>query len=200
MSSRLCLLVLGIAAVTVACSGQGSQPVSPSAAAGLADHSAAAVPLGSMAIEAGPAHKLGIFDNCDPATFNAAVGPGTCIGSGTRPFGSFIEELTRFKTVAEWHFTPALTTVKVGETFTAFNRGGEIHTFTEVEDFGGGINPTLNALSGQTTVAPECNQLPGAAFIPPGGSTTDKADDPGVEKYQCCIHPWMRAQVRITLH
>jgi len=199
MSSRLCLLVLGIAAVTVACSGQGSQPVSPSAA-GLATNSSAAVPLGPMAIEVGAGHKIGMYDNCDPATFNAAVGPGTCIGPGTRPFASFIEQLTRFQTIGEWRFSPTPITVKVNDTFTAFNLGGETHTFTEVEDFGGGINDTLNSLVGLTTKAPECLGLPGAAFIPPGGTATDKADDPGVEKYQCCIHPWMRAQVRITLH
>lgn len=199
MSNRLCLLVLGIAAVTVACSGQASQPVSPSAA-GMAAKSSAGAPLGPMAVETGAGQKIGMYDNCDPASFNAAVGPGTCIGMGTRTFGSFIEQLTRFHTIGEWRFSPTPISVKVGDTFTAFNLGGETHTFTEVEDFGGGINDTLNSLVGLTVKAPECTQLPGAAFIPPGGTATDHADDPGVEKYQCCIHPWMRAQVRIAAH
>jgi len=25
-------------------------------------------------------------------------------------------------------------------------------------------------------------------------------DEEGVEKYQCCIHPWMRAEVHIGKH
>jgi len=36
---------------------------------------------------------------------------------------------------------------------------------------------------------------PGAAatIVPPGGSRTVNAPASGTVKYQCCIHPWMRA-------
>ena len=84
--------------------------------------------------------------------------------------------------------------MNVGDVLLAVNNGGEAHTFTEVEEFGGGIVPMLNDLSGLTTVAPECNQ---ASLIPPGGSSSEVEDEEGVEKYQCCIHPWMRAEIRI---
>ncbi len=35
-------------------------------------------------------------------------------------------------------------------------------------------------------------------FLAPGASSREKEDEAGVEKYQCCIHPWMRAEVRIA--
>jgi hypothetical protein len=83
----------------------------------------------------------------------------------------------------------------VGQTLLAINRGGEAHTFTEVAEFGGGIVPLLNELTGETTVAPECEALGPADFIPPGGSTSDEVEEAGTERYMCCIHPWMRATV-----
>ena len=33
-------------------------------------------------------------DDCDPATFNAAVGPGTCVGGGDTTFQAFLAEFT----------------------------------------------------------------------------------------------------------
>ena len=50
---------------------------------------------------------------------------------------------------------------------------------------------------GLTTVAPECNQ---AVRIAPGGPSSEVTDDEGVEKYQRCIHPWMRTDVHIGKH
>jgi hypothetical protein len=77
----------------------------------------------------------------------------------------------------------------------AINRGGEVHTFTEVEEFGGGIVPLLNQLSHNTAVAPECQALAPSDFVPAGGTTSDDVEEAGVEHYQCCIHPWMRTTV-----
>lgn len=36
-------------------------------------------------------------DKCDPATFNASAGPGTCVGDGNIAFAQFIRELTSAK-------------------------------------------------------------------------------------------------------
>lgn len=36
----------------------------------------------------------------------------------------------------------------------AANVGGEVHTFTEVEEFGGGIVPRLNELAGVSVLHP----------------------------------------------
>lgn len=88
--------------------------------------------------------------------------------------------------------------VKVGELLVATNRGGEIHTFTEVDEFGGGVVDQLNQLSGLTEVAPECAALAGGGRIAPGASSSEEEEEAGVEKYQCCIRPWMRTEVRIA--
>ena len=88
-------------------------------------------------------------------------------------------------------FTPIIE-AKVGQTLLAINRGGEEHTFTEVEEFGGGVVDILNQLSGNTEVAPECLALAPSDRIPAGGTFTDEVEETGTELYQCCIHPWMR--------
>jgi hypothetical protein len=28
-------------------------------------------------------------------------------------------------------------------------------------------------------------------FVQPGGTYTEKLDEAGTKKFQCCIHPWM---------
>jgi plastocyanin len=140
-------------------------------------------------------HTVTIFDACDPDTFNAAIGPGTCSRSGGVRFESFVAELTRHHSAGAWHFAPSQVHMQVGQALVANNLGGETHTFTEVEEFDGGSVPFLNNLVGLTTVAPECNQ---AALLPPGGSFREVEHEAGTEKYQCCIHPWMRAEVRIS--
>jgi plastocyanin len=141
-----------------------------------------------------------MFDACDADTFNAALGAGTCARNGGLPFDTFIELLRRHQSVGAWHFTPPQAQLGVGDMLVAVNHGGETHTFTEVEDYGGGIVPLLNDLSGNLIVAPECNQLKPADFIPAGGSSSETENEEGVEKYQCCIHPWMRAVVRVGKH
>jgi plastocyanin len=111
---------------------------------------------------------------------------------------TFLEQLGQHHSVGPWHFAPSEVTIAVGQSLVATNNGGETHTFTEVEEYGGGIVPQLNALTGVTAVAPECSALAPKDFIAPGASSTEVEEDPGVEKYQCCIHPWMRAQVRVS--
>ncbi len=138
--------------------------------------------------------QVQVRDDCDPATFDAALGPGACVGKGNTTLQEFFEELTETQTAKKWRFTNDQFGIDPGETIVATNRGGEAHTFTQVAEFGGGFVPQLNDLSGNPDVAPEC-QLPGAAatIVPPGGSRTVNAPASGTVKYQCCIHPWMRA-------
>ena len=59
---------------------------------------------------------------------------------------------------------------------------------------GGGRVPPLNQ---GLTPAPEC-LLPSTTDVPPGGTLRFTENDPGIERYQCCIHPWMRALIRVT--
>jgi plastocyanin len=192
MSIRLypLIVVVGAAAVIVGCEDRPAAPTSP-----------------STAVVAGPAqraasgeaqHVVTMFDACDPATFNAALGEGTCTRSGGVRFDDFLQQLGRHGSIGAWHFAPSNVAMHVGQLLVATNRGGEEHTFTEVEEFGGGIVPQLNELTGLTTVAPECTQLAASDFLAPGASSSEEEDEAGVEKYQCCIHPWMRAEVRIA--
>ena len=136
-----------------------------------------------------------MMDACDPTSFNAAIGAGTCVRNGGVKFAKFLQLLGKHQKVGAWHFAPAVLNVRVGQELLAVNRGGEEHTFTEVEEFGGGIVPDLNALAGTPEQAPECLALAAGDFVPPGGSTTDDVEEEGTELYQCCIHPWMRAVV-----
>jgi len=105
------------------------------------------------------------MDRCDAATFNAALGPGTCVRTaGGITFERFLSELAQTGTVGAWSFTPRVIHVHEEIDLPVVNVGGEAHTFTEVEEFGGGIVPELNQLTGLITVAPECAALAGTDF------------------------------------
>ena len=182
------LAAVAAAAIQLACSEVNSPATPPTAPSASRGGAVAADELGPRRIE--------IHDACDPTSFNAAIGAGTCSRPGGMSFDQFIAQLTKRGSVGAWTFAPANNvTGREGQVLLAINRGGETHTFTEVEEFGGGIVPLLNTLSGNTTVAPECLALAPDDFIPPGGSDSDDEVEAGTEKYQCCIHPWMRVTV-----
>ena len=149
---------------------------------------------------------------CDAATFNAAFGPGTCIGNGTITLAHFIAELTNAQKVGAWHFDPTTSVVDSGTVLSLENRAGETHTFTKVKDFGGGFVAFLNTLSGTPIPAPECATTTVGGLIPKPESpsnifveaeTTEVGPTAGssilpsgtITKFQCCIHPWMRMEV-----
>jgi len=201
MSIRFCsvLTLAGVAAVLVGCENNPSQTTAPSPVATAQSTASSAAGQPAQLAAKGPGqHVVTMMDACDPETFNAAVGPGTCSRPGGVRFATFLELLGQHHSVGAWHFAPSEVTLKVGELLVATNQGGETHTFTEVDEFGGGIVPQLNVLTGLTEVAPECSALAPKDFIAPGASSSETEGDAGVEKYQCCIHPWMRAQVRVS--
>ena len=150
---------------------------------------------------------------CDPASFNAAVGPGTCIGNGTITFDHFVKELTLSQKAGSWLFSPANVELAPGTALSLENRAGEVHTFTKVKEFGGGFIAFLNPLSGTPVPAPECATVTIGGLIPkPEGpsnifveaETTEVGPTAGsailpsgtTTKWQCCIHPWMRTELR----
>jgi hypothetical protein len=143
-----------------------------------------------------PARRILMMDACDPTTFDAAIEPGTCAQRhGGVKFDQFIAELTRNQQVGAWHFAPPSITARSGQSLLAVNNGGEVHTFTRVQSFGGGIVPMLNELSENREVAPECNRLDGDDFVPPGGTYEEEVGSEGTQLFECCIHPWMRTVV-----
>ena len=191
MSQRICFSVLlSVALLSLACDSQPVQPLSPSSAVAPA----AIRPTGVASIAGGVERAVTLFDACDPQTFNAALGPGACTRNGGVTFQNFLDQLRVHHSIGGWHFAPGVLTMEVGQTLVAINRGGEAHTFTEVEEFGGGKVPVLNNILGLTEV-PECGA---SQDIAPGGRSADVETESGVEKYQCCIHPWMRTEVRIA--
>jgi hypothetical protein len=154
-----------------------------------------------------------LWDYCDPASFNAALGPNTCerdTSTGAITVNGFLGEVTSDKSAGAWRFSPDDVKTKHEHekvTFALKNVGGETHTFTRVRKFGGGFVDALNQASGNPLPAPECAQSvngvltpqPPSAnnlFVPAGGTamaSTSRRDD--VSRYQCCIHPWMRLVV-----
>jgi hypothetical protein len=180
------LAAILLTALQAACTDAGTS-VMPLPSANTASR------LEASADDEGPVRKIEILDACDPTSFDAVLGAGTCTRPGGFAFDKFIAEVTAKGEADAWRFASSNVNARVGQTLLAINRGGETHTFTEVEKFGGGIIPVLNQLSGNTEVAPECKALAPSEFIAPGGSRSDEVE--GSELYQCCIHPWMRTVV-----
>jgi plastocyanin len=145
---------------------------------------------------------VGIFDACDPLTFNAALGTDVCIARptvDTISFQEFVNELAANKSVSTWRFVPSSLSITAGGTVRATNLGGENHTFTQVARFGGGRLPALNQASGNPVETPECAALSDSSLIAPEASfTTAPLIGAGPHLFQCCIHPWMRATVTVT--
>jgi hypothetical protein len=162
----------------------------------------------TYAMTPAPPLPVQIQDQCNPPTFNAAVGPGTCVGNGAVTFQQFVNELTQLHFAPQWHFVPDQLQMTIGQSFIATNMGGEVHSFTEVDAFGGGVVPFLNDLSGRGATRPECaaafNLFRGGAsntsFLFPGQSfmDTEGPNDVGHPVlYQCCIHPWMNETITV---
>jgi hypothetical protein len=168
----------------------------PSALSGVSTLDTSRVP--NAEANASSAVMVNMQDACDPTTFNAALGAGTCVRNGGVKFEDFITQLTRLGFVGSWHFAPKVVNARTNETFVVVNRGGEVHTFTEVEEFGGGIVASLNELSHVPTVAPECLALSSDDFVAPGQTYKEEIEEEGDEKYQCCIHPWMRLTAHVS--
>jgi plastocyanin len=91
-----------------------------------------------------------------------------------------------------WRHQPSHLTVQGGKTVHVTNKGGRGHTFTEVANFGGGFIALLNI---GLSPAPTC--AAGAIPLPPGATIDLTGLAPGLHRFQCCIHPWMRATIRV---
>jgi plastocyanin len=79
------------------------------------------------------------------------------------------------------------------------NQGGETHTFTEVEQFGGGIVPSLNELSHAGPSRRSVGRFEGDDFVAPGGTYREQVSETGTVKFQCCIHPWMKLEAQVAV-
>jgi len=143
--------------------------------------------------------KIAIRDDCDPRdpAWNPSGGCALEEGDVTNAeFGVELQSTLAPTSVIghqAWRNDPPYLKIREGQTVRVRNRGGRAHTFTEVANFGGGKIPNPGLNKGLLT-APEC---PASTNLAPGASTTVENLAAGNHRFQCCIHPWMRAIVKV---
>lgn len=153
-----------------------------------------------------PPAQFVALDECDPTTFNAALGPDFCKNIALAAFGYATTLTDLLNSVASghpspnWDFEPDSINVPQGTVIKVTDMGGEPHTFTEVREFGGGFLAPLNG-TGETAV-PECvggfSRVDVAKTRIIQGSTVEIPNlSKGEHRFQCCIHPWMRVTVNV---
>jgi plastocyanin len=140
--------------------------------------------------------KMTLQDDCDPTdpAWNATGGCALKQGDvNMAEFGGELMSPLSLSVIGHqaWRIDPSYQKVEADETLQVTNGGGRTHTFTEVQNFGGGRIPPLNM---GLTMAPECAT---ATNIPAGTSVQVSGLSVGNHRFQCCIHPWMRAIVKV---
>ena len=143
------------------------------------------------------------LDECDPATFNVALGADFCkniaLGASTT-LPNLLAEAAAGTPDPNWDFEPDTLHIKEGTVVSVTDEGGEPHTFTEVKHFGGGFIAQLNG-PGEHTI-PECSGGFGKVAVArtrmlQGSQLQVTGLAPGEHFFQCCIHPWMRVKVEV---
>jgi plastocyanin len=147
--------------------------------------------------------NITIMDNCLPSdpgwtpTGGCAAGPNVGDVSFAE-FGQLLSSplITGLVGHPSWRNDPSHLVAPRNGRVRVTNRGGRAHTLTEVENFGGGSVADFNIAM---TRAPECPPAPPQIedALAPGQSKTLTELAPGLHKYQCCFHPWMRATIRV---
>ena len=168
-----------------------------------------AVATVGFALAVGPAAAFGasleVQDRCDPNTFNPAgidCTPVTDQG-GTVALDALFGSLVAGAPNDGWRFKPSKITMYAGQSLDiALTRGGEAHTITEVDTFGPGCVPEINAIlfPGKDPAA-QCADpntftpgVFGGDLIAPGLNFS-RTVGKGRHRFQCMIHPWMQTTV-----
>lgn len=149
-------------------------------------------------VTASSVRELRIEDRCDVATFPAASG---CQGNSGVSFQEFLAKLNpQDGGHKAWRFHFGREHISIDETLKAINVGGEPHTFTKVQKFGGGCVPDLNAPLGLTPVA-ECSDpnIFNSTLVAVNNSLEMKGVNLGVgtHNFECLIHPWMKIVIEV---
>ena len=145
--------------------------------------------------------SIAMRDDCDPNDPAWDPTGGCTLKRGDVTFAEFLGELDSPRASAvighqAWRNDPPYLEVKAGTTIRVKNEGGRGHTFTEVAAFGGGKIP-LPPLNEGLTQAPEC---PASLDIAPDGRIDVSGLAEGNHRFMCCIHPWMRAVIKVKPH
>lgn len=155
--------------------------------------------LGSLTVKAqGNSNNITMLDDCDPSDPNWPA-PGCFKRGGDVTLAEFFALLTGPGGVLfghpSWRNEPSHLTARQGRTVRVRNDGGRGHTFNKVVAFAGG---TIGDLNAGLPRADGCPASPDAlAVVVPGGSIDVTGLGVGLHQYQCCIHPWMRATIRV---
>jgi len=195
---------LTIIALTAACS---DDPVSQNVRASVATSTGASLSSnrgngneGNGVGNGGPKRYIAVKDDCDP-TDPAWAPTGGCLlkdGAVTNAeFSAFLTSPLSPTTVVghpAWRNEPSYIKIEVGQSVRVTNEGGRLHTFTEVAAYGGGRVPPLRV---GLIPAPECLAMAPSAELPPGATLTVDALAVGTHRFQCCIHSWMRAAIKV---
>lgn len=141
-------------------------------------------------------NRIAIRDDCDPRDAGWNPSGGCFLRRGDVTLAEFAGENDSPLAASivghqAWRNDPSYLEIRSGEAVRVGNEGGRVHTFTRVVAFGGGKVPLFNE---GLVVAPEC---PGSVDIPSGGTTEVSGLTVGNHRFQCCIHSWMRALVKV---
>jgi plastocyanin len=142
--------------------------------------------------------RVAMRDDCDPTDPGWAQAGGCARAEGDVSRAEFAAELASPLSAAvvghqAWRNDPPYLQVKEGERVRVTNEGGRVHTFTEVAQFGGGKAPNP-AFSRGLAQSPEC---PGSLDVAPGDGIVLAGLGVGNHRFICCIHPWMRALIKV---
>ena len=160
------------------------------------------VPMAAAQVQQPAITQIVALDECDPATFNAVLGPAFChnvaLGASTTLKDLFDKAIAGTPD-PNWDFEPDVVSIKKGTPVIVVDQGGEPHTFTEVAHFGGGFIEDLN---GGEAMAPECsggfkNLAVAKTRILQGSQLQVTGLSKGEHLFECCIHPWMPVKVEV---
>jgi plastocyanin len=194
------VFLLAVSAAAACGKDSGRQDiVAPNARAANATISASRA--GDDDEDSGDRRNIVIRDDCDPTDPGWAPTGGCVRKHGDVSFAEFVAALSSPLSLAVvghpgWFFDAPYVEISAGATIRVRNDGGRVHTFTEVAQFGAGRVPNPGLNKGLTT-APEC---PTSVDIAPGASLNISGLAAGDHKFECCIHPWMRASVKVKSH
>ena len=188
-------LVLGLAA---ACADPATNPQ----AEPVFSRSASADRSDQHRGESKGGRHIAVLDDCDPNDPGWAPTGGCTLRRGkvrVEEFNLLLASPLSASVVGHpaWRNEPSYLRVEADKDVRVKNDGGRFHTFTKVAAFGGGRVPPLN--QGLTT-APECMLAPGAVDpngLAPGGRLGITGLGVGIHRFMCCIHPWMRALIKV---
>ncbi len=147
--------------------------------------------------------RIAVLDDCLPTDPGWLPTGGCVLPTGVVNLEEFTKLLSSPLSLSvvghpAWRNEPSFLHVVTGTRIHVGNDGGRFHTFTKVAQFGGGRVPPLNQ---GLTPAPECALPPGTPDpngLLPGGSRQLTGLTRGNHRFMCCIHPWMRALVKVT--